>query len=74
MKTVKIKDKHGLIHNYNPMFIKDVQEIEDTLGTSTCCLNIILTGEGEHINSILFDSKEEMNAMRDMIISCIESI
>lgn len=73
MKTVKIKDRHGVIHNYNPMFIKDVQEVEDTLGVEKC-LNIILTGEGEHINSILFDSKEEMNAMRDMIISSIESI
>ena len=73
MKTARIKDNNGVIHNYNPLNIKDVQEIENTLNNEWC-INIILTGEGEHINSILCHSKEEMETIRDMILESLNSI
>lgn len=73
MKTIKVKDTYGVIHNYNPQYVKDVQEVESDIN-GEWCLSIILTGEGERINTILFKSKEEMEVMRDKILACIESI
>ena len=72
MKTIKVKDSNGVTHNYNPKYIKDIQEVENH-HNNEWCINIILDGEGEHINSILCKSKEEMEALRDTLIFCMES-
>ena len=36
MKTIKVKDSNGVTHNYNPKYIKDIQEVENHHNNEWC--------------------------------------
>jgi hypothetical protein len=73
MKTIKVTDHSGVTHYYNPRYIKDVQVIENEKNREWC-LNLILDGAGEKINSILFKSKDDLDKRLQEIMGVIESV
>lgn len=76
MKLITIIDSNGVEHNYNPMYVKDIQVVRSDYNNNWC-INIVFTDNatsGGPIHTVLCESEEDARTKADMYICALETI
>lgn len=73
MKTLTVKDQNGVIHHYNPQYIKDMQEVKNEYNNEWC-VNLIIDDDKEPLCAILFKSLPEKEHFVATALTAMESI
>lgn len=75
MRVIRLADKSGTIHNFNPRYIKDIKIVHSEYNENWC-IDIIFgddASSNQPIYTVVCATEEEATAMVEEMVAAMES-